>query len=390
ADDSDDGLCDSDSSGDDGSDDGFDGQYSGQSDGLSLTATTESTAECSRSGSYRSSRSNGSDASDGSSSTSTEPSLTWWKRHFRSKSKSQAQAQAQPADLPGLLLRRSTVGAQSRPRPVSAVSNSSIAPMLTRLKRSVSTKSAAKKPPAPEPKKARAEAAAPGAPAQSRLARASFISGSLLSRSKSTSAKPTPLPPATAPPKAAAAPSSVAVGSADVPKRPQTADSVPEDKFVARWTMLKCKGMENLHVVSVPASFRSLNHRDTFLFYPCLFHTLDSGQSAARALPPPAAEDGAAELGSEYPTAFELTSAKRVHSGALLAQEYSRRKSVGMLASRTIYVWLGAHASAIKRDAVTRVAMEIRDRELMGKAAVVVVDESAGADSARGKFFAQL
>ncbi|KAJ1945761.1 hypothetical protein GGF37_001537 [Kickxella alabastrina] len=76
--------------------------------------------------------------------------------------------------------------------------------------------------------------------------------------------------------------------------------------------------------------------------------------------------------------------------GTLLDQEYNRRKSICSLAARVVYVWIGAHASAIKRDAITRVAMEIRDKELVGRAAVVVIDESTTADSARRKFFAQL
>ncbi|KAJ2357206.1 hypothetical protein GGF43_001607 [Coemansia sp. RSA 2618] len=197
----------SDVSWDGDSDDGFDGQC----DGMSLTATTESTAECSRSGSYRSSKSNSSESSDtSSSSTSTEPSLKWWKRHFKSKSKSQLQ----DAGTTGMLLRRST-------------------PALATVRE-------------------------------------------------------------------------------------------------------------------------------------------------------------AAVLGEESTYGYEMADVKRVHGGALLAQEYSRRKSVCSLASRTVYIWLGAHASAIKRDAIMRVAMEIRDKELMGKAAVVVVDESAASNSARKKFFAQL
>ncbi|KAJ1773087.1 hypothetical protein LPJ74_000826 [Coemansia sp. RSA 1843] len=62
----------------------------------------------------------------------------------------------------------------------------------------------------------------------------------------------------------------------------------------------------------------------------------------------------------------------------------------GFDASRIIYVWIGAHSSAIKRDAIMRVAMEIRDKELSGKAAILVIDESAASDIARRRFFAQL
>ncbi|KAJ2828423.1 hypothetical protein IWW50_001394 [Coemansia erecta] len=361
----------SDVSWDGDSDDGFDGQC----DGMSLTATTESTAECSRSGSYRSSKSNSSESSDtSSSSTSTEPSLKWWKRHFKSKSKSQLQ----DAGTTGMLLRRSTVSAHAaHPRPASVANSSPIVPMLTRLKRSVSTKESAKHPATPEQK--------PRASPQSKLSRASFIL-----RTKSTSAKttlPMPTPPPARPVSTAPSPSRASI---DVLKRPQTAGSVPEDAFVARWTMLKCKGMENLHVVSVPASVDSLNHKDAFLFYPCLFHTPDPSQAITTAQPALATVREAAVLGEESTYGYEMADVKRVHGGALLAQEYSRRKSVCSLASRTVYIWLGAHASAIKRDAIMRVAMEIRDKELMGKAAVVVVDESAASNSARKKFFAQL
>ncbi|KAJ1856873.1 hypothetical protein LPJ76_002150 [Coemansia sp. RSA 638] len=376
----DDGDCGSDSSGDGDSDNGFDGQC----DGMSLTATTESTAECSRSGSYRSSKSDSSDVSDASaSSTSTEPSLKWWKRHFKSKSKTQLQE----VSMPGVLLRRSTVSAHApHACPASAASSSSIAPMLTRLKRSVSSKSAANKQSAPELKKPRAAAAVETAFPQSKLSRASFISGSLL-RSKSTSTKSMQLMPAlpNARP-ATAAPNSACANSA-APTRPQTAGSVSEDAYVARWTMLKCKGMDNLHVVSVPAAIGSLNHKDAFLFYPCLFHTPDPSQPASK--PQPTANK-AGNLRENDMDSYEAMGAKRMHGGTLLAQEYSRRKSVCLLASRTIYIWLGAHASPIKRDAITRVAMEIRDKELLGKAAVVLVDESAAANSARKKFFAQL
>ncbi|KAJ2555667.1 hypothetical protein EV175_002210, partial [Coemansia sp. RSA 1933] len=69
---------------------------------------------------------------------------------------------------------------------------------------------------------------------------------------------------------------------------------------------------------------------------------------------------------------------------------YDRRKSICSLASRIIYVWIGAHSSAIKRDAIMRVSREIRDKELEGMASIVVVDESSASDIARRKFFSQL
>ncbi|KAJ2498513.1 hypothetical protein GGH96_004237 [Coemansia sp. RSA 1972] len=381
--DNDDGDCGSDASGDGDSDNGFDGQC----DGMSLTATTESTAECSRSGSYRSSKSDSSDVSDASgSSTSTEPSLKWWKRHFKSKSKTQLQE----VSMPGVLLRRSTVSAHApHAFPASAASSSSITPMLTRLKRSVSSKSAANKQLAPELKKPRAAAVVETAFPQSKLSRASFISGSLL-RSKSTSTKSMQLMPALPNAKPATAASNSACANTAAPTRPQTAGSDSEDAYVARWTMLKCKGMDNLHVVSVPAAIGSLNHKDAFLFYPCLFHTPDPSQPASKPQPTQSTANNAGNLRENDMYRYEAMGAKHMHGGTLLAQEYSRRKSVCLLASRTIYIWLGAHASPIKRDAITRVAMEIRDKELLGKAAVVLVDESAATNSARKKFFAQL
>ncbi|KAJ2849987.1 hypothetical protein IWW36_002250 [Coemansia brasiliensis] len=363
----------SDVSGDEDSDEGFDGQC----DGMSLTATSESTAECSRSQSHRSSKSNSSNSSYGSS-TSSESALTWWRRHFKSKPKTQPPA----ADFTNSLLRRSTVSAHaSRPRPASTAGNT---PILTKLKRSVSSKSATRLLPTSASKQA--HAAADTAQQQSKLARASFISGSLLSRSKTTKASeimPVPAPAALAK-SALSASSNETRSKSNMPAQTHS-DSIPEDTFVSRWTMLKCKGMENLHVVSVPARCESLNHKDAFLFYPCLFHSLDAAQYAAEAL-----NISAADTANNTLTAKPACGTKRVHGGTLLAQEYNRRKSVYSLASRTIYIWLGAHASAIKRDAITRVAMEIRDKELMSKAAIVVVDESAAANSARKQFFAQL
>ncbi|KAJ2162336.1 hypothetical protein GGF46_000700 [Coemansia sp. RSA 552] len=155
-----------------------------------------------------------------------------------------------------------------------------------------------------------------------------------------------------------------------------------EDTFAPRWSMFKCKGAANLHIVSVPASVSSINHKDAFLFYPCLIHSPDPRRLSAASCSQ--IEDRGSGLGGSG------TARDRLHGGTLLSQEYNRRKSVCSLASCVIYVWLGAHSSAIKRDAVTRVAMEVRDKELMGKASVLVIDESASANSARRKFLTQL
>ncbi|KAJ2651953.1 hypothetical protein IWW40_001501 [Coemansia sp. RSA 1250] len=374
----------SDISGNEDSDEGFDGQC----DGLSLTATSESTAECSRSQSHSSSKSSSSNSSRSSSSTSSESALTWWRRHFRAKPKTQPPV----ADFTSSLLRRSTVSAHaSRPRPASTAGNN---PILTKLKRSMSSKSSTRLLSTPSSKQthAVADTAPPPLPHQQqqqqqqpKLTRASFISSSLLSRSKPTKADEAVPDRASAKPEQPAS-NNEARNKTNMPAR-MPSDSILEDTFVSRWTMLKCKGMENLHVVSVPARCESLNHKDAFLFYPCVFHSLDTAHHVA--------ENAGASAADAASTDYALTAkgtggTKRVHSGTLLAQEYNRRKSVYSLASRTIYIWLGAHASAIKRDAITRVAMEIRDKELLNKAAIVVVDESAAADSARKQFFAQL
>ncbi|KAJ2376920.1 hypothetical protein GGI05_006939, partial [Coemansia sp. RSA 2603] len=154
-----------------------------------------------------------------------------------------------------------------------------------------------------------------------------------------------------------------------------------------QWTMLKCKGMMNLHIVSVPPAIGSLNHKDAFLFYPCLFRRINDGALSTLLMQTPSPSDDVFSSGETSPVALRHS---QMPHGPLLNQEYTRRKSICSLASRVIYVWIGAHASAIKCDAVTRVAMEIRDKELMGKAVVVVIDESTDSDSSRRKFFAQL
>ncbi|KAJ1954876.1 hypothetical protein EC988_002194 [Linderina pennispora] len=170
-----------------------------------------------------------------------------------------------------------------------------------------------------------------------------------------------------------------------LPKEPLTPPLEPTDDggTDVQWTLLKCKGMVNLHVVTVPTSISSLNHKDAFLLYPCLFRKLSQTALTSMVSFPLADEEGHTSL------AKSRRNSQR-NAEPLLAQEYNRRKSICAMASRVIYVWIGAHAAAIKRDAITRVAMEIRDRELLGKAAVVIIDESTASDSARHKFFTRL
>ncbi|KAJ2713864.1 hypothetical protein H4R19_002036, partial [Coemansia spiralis] len=288
-------------------DDGFDGQCAAPS----LTASAESTAECSRSASLRSSKHSG-EASDGASSASTEPSLTWWRRRFLgARPKLPAKATPPSPSPPGAPSRRATVSARSVAVPDSPELP---VPILARLRRSV-----------------------PSKPAARRL----LLLGT---RAKACRAD-VPLPAASA---------------ATHGSTPQN-DAAASTSFDVHWTMLKCKGASDFHVVSVAASASSLNHNDVFLFYPCLLHRPAPGTGA--------------------------------DNQCKAAHEHSRRKSVCALASHTIYVWLGARASAAKRDAITHVALEVRDRELLGTAGIVIVDEAsstAAADAARRRFFAQL
>ncbi|KAJ2797671.1 hypothetical protein H4R21_004229, partial [Coemansia helicoidea] len=191
--------------------------------------------------------------------------------------------------------------------------------MLTRLRRSVSTKSAAR-------------LLLPGARAKTRREDAPLsTAGAAIAATDAATATTACAPPAASP-------------------------------FDVRWTMLKCKGAVDLHMVSVAASASSLNHKDVFLLYPCVLHSPGAG-------------------GDHQPTAA--------------AHEQNRRKSVCSLGSHVVFVWLGACASPTKRDAITHVALEVRDKELLGTARVVIVDEAAStaaraADSARRRFFAQL
>lgn len=91
-------------------------------------------------------------------------------------------------------------------------------------------------------------------------------------------------------------------------------------------------------------------------------------------------------------SAANSTRSPVLDANQLMKQEYRRRRSIYSNVSPTIYVWLGAHASTIKKEAIIRVAAEIRDGEIIngGAATVVTVDESAVTDAARHRFFAQL
>ncbi|KAJ2262070.1 hypothetical protein GGI01_001811 [Coemansia sp. RSA 376] len=372
---SDDGGSDDEANGN--SDDGFDGQCPTPS----VTTSPTSTAECSRSNSYRSSHS--SEASD--DATAAEPSLNWWKRKFKgAKYRTATRLSVSPrsdplaSDSDASSARPSTDAARpalsnSTPVAASARSKSSMT-MLTKLRRSVSSKKSAK---SPTPELARRSHTIVASP--KKLIRAATVA---------------PLLPLTAA-------HSEFAGRIDTATRPVsgTLHTPPptvslceyDDIFEAQWIMLKCKGMVNLHVVSVPASISSLNHKDTFLFYPCLFRKLGatriSGSGTAASL---ALKNITTESSSSLLDAQSSANTSRLHMGTLLTQEYNRRKSICSLESRVIYAWIGAHASVIKRDAIIRVAMEIRDKELMGKATIVIVDESTTADSARRKLFTQL
>ncbi|KAJ2615118.1 hypothetical protein H4S08_001403 [Coemansia sp. RSA 1365] len=382
---------DSDSSADCVSDNGFDGQC----DMLSLTASAKSTAECSRSVSCKSSTSRDSSvASEGSTTTttSTEPSLSWWRRHFRTM-RSKPPTQSQDSVPSGPLLRRSTIGGH---RDISestnwssflpendhtTFSNSSKvrAPILTRLRRTVSSKSVAIKLLTPESKKRNVVSPIAATSSQSKLACSSFMS---VSHKLPEERVNTVVAPATTCTNAIS-------GQVDASDCLSTTNSRIEDGFDLRWTMLMCKGTTDLHVVSVPTDISSMNHKDTFLLYPRLLRNQKTRQTST-------------DMG--YFSAEEMTAVKRSYkrntdiytptrvSALLDRQEYKNKtcKPVCSLASRVVYVWLGTHSSAIKRDAITRVAVEIRDRELAGRAAILIVDESAAADSARKKFFAQL
>ncbi|KAJ2786816.1 hypothetical protein GGI15_001227 [Coemansia interrupta] len=278
--------------------DGFDGKCS-RSTGMISPA---STAECSRSNSFKSTRS--SETSD--DSTATEPSLKWWKRGFRSSKSKQPAATVR------------------------------IMPSISEPSRAVHTTD---------------ETMHRTLPASSRNV-------------------------------------DQAVDTIKTADRPVTvAITDNSGSFEAQWAMFKCKGMLNLHVVSVPAAVSSLNHKDAFLLYPCLFRRINDATLATSLMQTPSPSEDGVSTGDATPVALRHS---QMPQGPLLNQEYSRRKSICSFASRVIYVWVGAHASAIKRDAITRVAMEVRDKELMGKADVVIIDESADADGARRKFFAQL
>ncbi|KAJ1935408.1 hypothetical protein FBU59_005395, partial [Linderina macrospora] len=134
-----------------------------------------------------------------------------------------------------------------------------------------------------------------------------------------------------------------------LPKEPLTPPLEPADNSGTdvQWTLLKCKGMVNLHVITVPTSISSLNHKDAFLLYPCLFRKLSQTALTSMVSFPLTDEGG------QTPLAKSRRNSQRT-AEPLLSEEYNRRKSICALASRVIYVWIGAQATAIKRDAITR------------------------------------
>ncbi|KAJ1964526.1 hypothetical protein GGI12_001371 [Dipsacomyces acuminosporus] len=370
------------------SDDGFDGQ---------CELSTAANSTCSRTNSLRSSRS--SEASD--DSAATETSQSWWKRRFGSITR-RSPANSPKSSKPSKSVSRkssvrstrnerlsedstassstatSTSSSYSAPSSPRTIGSKSV-PILTRLRRSVSARAA------PRSVTNMTRKHENGKP-----------------QSKSSPPSPTPLPlslennmPKSTP---ARSPSGNIFKKQLAPKPAKDVGcNSGESASDVQWTMLKCKGVLNLHVVSVPASASSLNHKDAFLLYPCLYRKLDSKlilSSMSFSLSGDASSSAATLASSVGDGAFDAAAASAHHRasqyGPLLAQEYNRRKSICALASRTIYVWIGTHATAIKRDAIVRVAMEIRDRELLGKANIVVIDESVDSDSARRKFFARL
>ncbi|KAJ2857354.1 hypothetical protein J3B02_001053, partial [Coemansia erecta] len=381
------------------SDDGFDGKC-----GVSLgMISPASTAECSRSNSYKSSRS--SETSD--DSTATEPSVKWWRRRFRSSKPKQTSG---PSPAQNIINKVSDVTdprnhAKTEPHPSSTLAplqrslsnaaSSTRVPMLTKLRRSVSSRGAprtADKPAMPAINNNPDAGLPKHSKLPTKLTRATSVALPLKAAMSALSqsqlqrfAAATDISAATNAATDATA-TDAAVSTRAITKSMSETAPGHLGAFEAHWALFKCKGMLNLHVVSVPPTVASLNHKDAFLFYPCLFRRVNELSLVENAQPPLPSDDSSSAGDS---SANALRHSRMPH-GPLLAQEYSRRKSICSLASRVIYVWIGTHASAIKRDAITRVAMEIRDKELMGKAAVIIIDESSAADSARRKFFAQL
>ncbi|KAJ1816502.1 hypothetical protein LPJ75_002002, partial [Coemansia sp. RSA 2598] len=371
------------------SDDGFDGKC-GAALGMISPA---STAECSRSNSCKSSHS--SETSD--DSTATEPSIKWWRRRFRSTKSKQPSAPPLEQKTAKPVSAVSDAGQHAKAEPQllaalapmqrssSTAASSARVPMLTKLRRSVSSRGTPRAADKPAIKRNSDVALPKPSKLPVKLTRAASVA----------------LPPKSSMPTALKSPDAGSALSAAQPQRlaadaavntraitKSVSEAVPghSSAFEAHWALFKCKGMLNLHVVSVPPAVSSLNHKDAFLFYPCLFRRVNElpfAESAQNLSP----SDDSSSVGDSPANTLRHS---RMPHGPLLAQEYSRRKSICSLASRVIYVWIGTHASAIKRDAITRVAMEIRDKELMGKAAVIIIDESSAADSARRKFFAQL
>ncbi|KAJ2781882.1 hypothetical protein H4R18_002588 [Coemansia javaensis] len=307
-------------------DDGFDGQCD-----VPSLAAAGSTAVCSRAASLRSKcGSEASSSSSSSSSTQTKPPPPppptpptpptpprWWQRRSLRRPRSRAPEKEAPGPP--------------------------LAPVLEKLRRTLSLGKQRAAKPAPRPAEPRA--AVPGlGPGAARSSSCGSCGG----------------------------------------RRSEDSGVCDDDVFDVRWTMLMCKGAANLHVVSVPVGVSSLGHRDTFVLYPCLYHS-----------PPPAAAAGPlllpAASGELPPEPGHSGGGAEAHAEALLAHEYVRQRSARSLEPCAIYVWLGARASPIKRDAISRLAAEIRDTELLGRASVVTLDGSEpAAGDAHHRFFAQL
>ncbi|KAJ2794047.1 hypothetical protein H4R20_006353 [Coemansia guatemalensis] len=246
----------------------------------------------------------------------------------------------------------------------------------------MSSKSVAKKLLTPESKKRHIVSPTAATSSQPKLARSSLMSAShKLPKDQDSAVTAT-----------------VTAASLVVPEQVDTGDCLSttngssDGGVDSRWTMLMCKGTTDLHVVSVPTDISSMNHKDTFLLYPRLLRKQDTHQMSAGVTYCSTKGGPTVKHSPKHNTDMYIPTKDNALLGhqELSSSSSSRYKSVCSLASRVIYVWLGTHSSAIKRDAITRVAMEIRDRELAGGAAVVIVDESAAADSARKKFFTQL
>ncbi|KAJ2381474.1 hypothetical protein GGI23_007576, partial [Coemansia sp. RSA 2559] len=212
-----DGLSDSEPVGD--SDEGFDGRcYTPPS---SAGDSPQSTAGCSRASSKKSSRS--SELSD--SSTAADPSPKWWKRHFQTSKHKSNDPHCSGADESSNRL------SSDSSRSSSSKSNSSLIPILTKIKRSVSSRSSKK----PE--------------------RAQYVSRVTASATRTSQMARTE---SAVDPSTIQTPTSDSLYIAKVKTTPSVSHGIPEldgdGISKAQWVLFKCKGMLNLNVVTVPPS----------------------------------------------------------------------------------------------------------------------------------------